>query len=266
VDFYDRSVTRVGLLFPGEMGAAVGGAADVDVLWASEGRSAETRARAEAAGLRDVGTTARLVAESELVLSVCPPEIAEDVAGEVAGLGFEGLFVEANAISPARAERIARETGLRMVDGSLLGNRRISFYLSGEDAEVARVAELFVDSDVVAIPLPGGIGAASALKMAFGGWNKIGVLLAAQAYAIARAYGVDEALGEEGVPAGPIPRAGPKAWRWRAEMEEVAATCEALGLPPGLGLAAAEVCLRWEEQKGRRPELDELLDALRVTP
>jgi 3-hydroxyisobutyrate dehydrogenase-like beta-hydroxyacid dehydrogenase len=260
-------VTRVGLLFPGEMGAEVGGAADADVLWASEGRSAETRARAEAAGLRDVGTIAALVAESELVLSVCPPEIAEDVAGEVAGLGFEGLFVEANAISPARAERIARETRLRMVDGSLLGRNGISFYLSGDAEDVDTVATLFAGSEEVrALPLAGGIGAASALKMAFGGWNKIGVLLAAQAYAIARAYGVDEALAEEGVPAGPIPHAGPKAWRWRAEMDEVAATCEALGLPQGLGLAAAEVCLRWEEQKGRKPELDELLDALRVTP
>jgi 3-hydroxyisobutyrate dehydrogenase-like beta-hydroxyacid dehydrogenase len=236
------------------------------VLWASAGRSTETRARAEAGGFRDVASLGALVEESEVVLSICPPEIAEDVAGEVAELGFEGLFVEANAIAPARAERIARASGLRVVDGSLLGSRRISFYLSGDEADVARVAELFVDSDVAAIPLPGGIGAASALKMAFGGWNKIGVLLAAQAHAIARAYGVDEALAEEGVPAGPIPRAGPKAWRWRAEMEEVASTCEALGLPKGLGLAAAEVCLRWERQKGRSPELSELLDDLRVTP
>ena len=256
-------MTRVGLLFPGEMGAAVGEAADAEVLWASEGRSDETRTRAR--GFRDVGTVAALVAESEIVLSICPPEIAEDVARDVAGHGFEGLFVEANAISPARAERIAGTTGLRVLDGSILAKSAINLYLSGDEDDVARVAALFPGSDVIAVPLPGGIGAASALKMAFGGWNKIGVLLAAQAYAIATAYGVDEALAGEGVPADPIPRAGPKAWRWRAEMEEVAATCAALGLPEGLGRAAAEVCLRWEDQKGRLPDLNELLDDLRVT-
>ena len=64
---------------------------------------------------------------------------------------------------------------------------------------MAEVAALFPEGDVTAIPLEGGIGAASALKMAFGGWNKIGVALAAQAYAIARAYGVEDALAGEGV-------------------------------------------------------------------
>lgn len=259
-------MTRVGLLFPGEMGAAVGAAADADVLWASEGRSPETAARAEAAGLRDVETLEALARESEIVLSVCPPEIAEDVARAVARAGFEGLYVEANAISPARARRIAEDVGLPVVDGGILAKRAINLYLSGDDADVERVAALFDGPDVAAVPLPGGVGSASALKMAFGGWNKIGVLLAAQAYALARAYGVAEALAEEGVPADGIPRAGPKAWRWRAEMEEIADACAALELPDGLGRAAAEFCRRWERHKGGRPELSELLDDLRVTP
>lgn len=247
------------------MGAAVGAAADAEVLWASEGRSTETAARAEEGGFRDVGTLTSLVADSDVVLSVCPPEIAEEVARAVSGAGFDGLYVEANAISPARAQRIADDTGLRLVDGGILAKTAINLYLSGDDSDVEQVAALFEGSDVVAIPLPGGVGSASALKMAFGGWNKIGVLLAAQAYAIARAYGVAEALAEEGVPADGIPRAGPKAWRWRAEMEEVAATCAALGLPEGLGRAAADVCARWEHHRGERPELSELLDGLRVT-
>jgi 3-hydroxyisobutyrate dehydrogenase-like beta-hydroxyacid dehydrogenase len=246
------------------MGAAVGAAADGDVLWASEGRSPATAARAEQGGFRDAGTLEAVVAESEIVLSVCPPEIAEEVARAVAAAGFDGLYVEANAISPARATRVADETGMRVVDGGILAKTGINLYLSGDEADVERVAALFDGSDVVAIPLPGGVGSASALKMAFGGWNKIGVLLAAQAYAIARAHGVAEALAEEGVPADGIPRAGPKAWRWRAEMEEIGATCAALGLPEGLGRAAAEVCARWEHHRDERPELSELLDDLRV--
>ena len=258
-------MTRVGLLFPGEMGALVGEAADAEVLWASEGRSPETAARAEEGGFRDVGSVEALVAESEIVLGICPPAIAEEVAGAAAEAGFEGVYVEANAIAPARAERIAAETGLRVVDGGIIARTNVNLYLSGGEGEVAAVAELFDGSDVNAIPLPGGIGAASALKMAFGGWNKIGVLLAAQSYAIARAYGVAGALAGEGVGAEGIPRAGPKAWRWQAEMEEIAATCAALGLPEGLGKAAAEVCERWARHRGGTPELSELLDDLRVT-
>ena len=179
-------MTRVGLLFPGEMGTLVGAAVDGEVLWASEGRSDATAERAE--GFRDVGTVRELVAASEIVISVCPPAIAEEVAGEVAAEGFEGIYVEANAITPARVTRIAGY--LRCVDGSVIARTGVNLYLSGDAGDVAEVAALFPDGDVTAIPLEGGIGAASALKMAFGGWNKIGVALAAQAYAIARAYGV----------------------------------------------------------------------------
>ncbi len=258
-------MTQVGLLFPGEMGALVGAAADADVLWAGQGRSEETAARAEEAGFRDARTLEALAAESEIVLSVCPPGIAEEVARAVATAGFGGLYVEANAIAPARAERIASETGLRVVDGGIVAKTTINLYLSGDEDDVETVAALFDGSDVMPIPLPGGVGAASALKLAFGGWNKIGVLLAAQAYAIARAYGVAEALAGEGVGAEAIPRAGPKAWRWVSEMEEIAATCAALELPDGLGKAAADVCRLWEKHRGGRPELSELLDDLRVT-
>ena len=205
------------------------------------------------------GTLEALAAESEIVLSVCPPGIAEEIARAVAAAGFAGLYVEANAIAPARAERIARESGLRVVDGGILAKTAINLYLSGDDHDVETVAALFDGSDVVPIRLPGGVGAASALKMAFGGWNKIGVLLAAQAHAIAHAYGVREQLAAEGVGTEGVVRAGPKAWRWAAEMEEIAETCAALGLPDGLGRAAAEICRRWDGQRGRAPELDELL-------
>ena len=112
---YSRPM-RVGLLFPGEMGAAVGAAVRGEVLWASEGRSGATAARA--AGFEDVGTVAELVSRSDVVLSICPPGLAEDVAREVAGHGFAGLYVDANAISPARAERIATLFD-RAVDGSI---------------------------------------------------------------------------------------------------------------------------------------------------
>jgi len=254
-------VTRVGLLFPGEMGTLVGAAANAELLWASEGRSEATAQRAEAAGFRAVSTLDELVAASEIVLSVCPPAIAEDVAAAVAAVGFEGLYVEANAITPARAERIAASLP-RCVDGSVIARTGLNLYLSGDPDEVAQVAEIFRDGEVNAIPLEGEIGAASALKMAFGGWNKIGLALTAQAHAIARAYGVEEALAREGVATERLVGVGPRAWRWAPEMDEVADACASLGLPDGIPRGAAELFRRWEHRRDQPTDVERLLDNL----
>lgn len=248
-------MARVGLLFPGEMGALVGSWAHGEVLWASEGRSAATRERA--AAFRDVGTVRELVAESELVISLCPPAIAEDVAGEVAAEGFDGIYLEGNAISPERVKRIAGY--LRCVDGAVISAGEVHLYLSGDPQDVASVAGLFPDGEVKPIPLEGGVGSASALKMAFGGWNKIGAALTAQAYAIASAYGVEEALAAEGVDSGRFVRSARKAWRWAPEMEEVADSAEALGLPGGMGRGAADLFRRWDAHRDQPATLEELL-------
>jgi 3-hydroxyisobutyrate dehydrogenase-like beta-hydroxyacid dehydrogenase len=252
---------RIGLLFPGEMGAEIGAAARGEVAWASEGRSEATARRAQEAGFVDVGSVSELVATSEIVLSVCPPAIAEDVAKQVFELGFSGLYVEANAISPGRMARIS-QLGERIVDGSILG--ALHFYLSGDDGDVARIAELFAGSAVTAIPMRVGIGAASAIKMAYAGWNKIGIALTAQAQAIARAHGVEEALEAEGVTGERLPRSAAKAWRWAPEMEEIAAACAELGLPDGIPRGAADLYRRWDEHRDTEVELERLLDDLAV--
>jgi hypothetical protein len=110
----------VGLLHPGEMGAAVGAVLrgrGLGARWASEGRSAETRGRAKAAGLEDVGSVAAL-ADCDVILSICPPHAALDVARSVGRFG--GLYVDANAVAPATAREVAeivRSAGGRFVDG-----------------------------------------------------------------------------------------------------------------------------------------------------
>ena len=248
------------------MGARIGAAARGEVVWASEGRSAATAARAAAAGFRDVGALSDLVAASDVIVSLCPPAIAEELAGAVGAAGFRGVYVEGNAIAPARCERIAlalRGAGCRAVDGAVIGSSSPNLYLSGDTDDVAAVAQLFAGGGVNAIRLEGGVGAASALKMAFGGWNKIGIALTAQAYAIARAYGVEDALVREGVEGDPVVRAGPKAWRWSAEMDELAATCENLGLPDAIARGAAAVFARWAARRDQPAQLDELLNDLR---
>jgi 3-hydroxyisobutyrate dehydrogenase-like beta-hydroxyacid dehydrogenase len=255
----------VGLLFPGDMGTEIGAAIRVDVVWAGEGRSEATRVRATRAGFEDVGAIPALVERSEIVLSVCPPAIAEDVAEQVVAAGFRGLYVDANAIAPSRMTRMAASisaAGARVVDGSIIGRAQPHLYLAGASDDVEALLALFAETAVRAIPLTGGIGAASALKMAFGGWNKIGIALVAQAHAIARAYGAETALAAEDVDAARIVSAAPRAWRWAPEMEEVANTCAELGLPDEMARGAAELYRRWDGHRGRDAELQQLLDDL----
>ncbi|HEX9336116.1 MAG TPA: NAD(P)-binding domain-containing protein, partial [Pseudonocardiaceae bacterium] len=117
----------IGLLHPGNMGAAVGAqlvAAGHRVHWCPAGRSARSAARAAEAGLRTVGSLAEMLAGSEMVFSICPPANAEQLANEIAEHGFHGLFVDANAINPTRMTRIADRVaaaGARVVDGAIIG-------------------------------------------------------------------------------------------------------------------------------------------------
>src|SRR5690606_15375089 len=102
----------VGIVHPGQMGSAVGAsarAAGARVIWVSEDRSPATVKRAESDGLEDVHWLNGLVNQSEVLLSVCPPHAAEEVAREVLNLGFQGVYVDANAISPVTSRRIEAE-------------------------------------------------------------------------------------------------------------------------------------------------------------
>lgn len=237
----------VGLLHPGEMGAAIGDAlraAGHDVIWASDGRSAATRARAD--GLRDVVTVEALVAEAELVISVCPPHAALDVAR--ATRGFAGTYVDANAISPERAAEVAA-LHPAFVDGGIVGPPpraagETRLYLSG--AHAAKVAALFSGSAVDARVVPD----ASALKMAYAAWSKGTAALLLAVRDVARHFGVEDALADEWRLSQPElferlaaadRSAAKKGWRWIGEMEEIAATFEAAGAPGGFHHAAAEV-------------------------
>jgi 3-hydroxyisobutyrate dehydrogenase-like beta-hydroxyacid dehydrogenase len=271
-------MVTIGLLHPGEMGASVGKAAraaGARVLWASEGRGTDTWARASAAELDDAGTLGAVVAGSDVILSVCPPHAARDVAAAVAAAGFRKLYVDANAVAPATSREIARiveAAGATYVDGGLIGPPpdkpgTTRLYLSGPQA--ARAAALFANSDLEPIVLPGELTAASAIKMAYGGWNKGQQALLISIVALAMSEGVAEALMAEWSRSQPdLPRraesaargSSRKAWRWIAEMEENAATLEAAGLPEGFHQAAAEVYRRLAIYKdaGVAPTLDEV--------
>jgi 3-hydroxyisobutyrate dehydrogenase-like beta-hydroxyacid dehydrogenase len=255
-------MTTIGLLHPGEMGASVGASGRTSghrVLWTSQGRGAETRRRASAAGLEDAGSVAAVVAASDVVLSVCPPHAALDVARSVAGHGFRKLYVDGNAVSPATSREIARiveAAGATYVDGGIIGPPpdkpgTTRLYLSGVSA--GQVKALFVGGPLEAIALPGELTAASAIKMCYAAWTKGSQALLMAVRALATAEGVDEALlAEWHRSQADLPKRSEnaakgtarKAWRWVGEMDEIAATFAADGLPDGFHRASSELYRR----------------------
>ncbi len=234
-------VKRVAVYAAGNMGAALGGrlrASGLDVVTYLGGRSEETRTRAAAAGLRDVPFPDLFTAD--LFLSVVPP--GEAVAVAQAALpyvrsGGGGLtYVDCNAINPATAMRIGTilAAACRYVDASIIGAPPVAghqgpmLYASGADC--APLLALGAHGLRVGVLGPE-VGTASALKMAYGGITKGMTALAAMQMLGATRAGVADALHAELAASQPnllawfgrqVPGMIPKAYRWVAEMDEVA--------------------------------------------
>ncbi|MDH6222405.1 NAD(P)-dependent oxidoreductase [Streptomyces pseudovenezuelae] len=262
--------TTVTLLHPGSMGAPVGARvrrAGARVLYVPAGRGPASIERAREAGLEAAESLEAALAVSDLVLSICPPHAAENVAHEVLGHAFRGIYMDANAISPERTLRIAaacHQRGIVMVDGSIIGappggNGSPRLYLSGDAEAADRVASLFKGTEVLARPLDAGVGAASALKMSFASFQKSARALAAVSHALATSHGVgaELALEAESVTSkilaevDQLPSVAARAWRWAPEMEEIATTLRSTGLPPDLAEASATVMRHWTADKDR---------------
>jgi 3-hydroxyisobutyrate dehydrogenase-like beta-hydroxyacid dehydrogenase len=257
----------IGLLHPGEMGGAVAARlreVGHEVGWASDGRGAATKARAESAGLIDAGDVAELLRASDVVLSICPPHAALDVAYAVADAGYGGTYVDANAVAPATARRIAEVVGAgaTVVDGGIVGSPPVEpdttrLYLSGSAAPT--VAALFADTIVEAVVVDDRIGSASAVKTTYAAWTKGHQALLLAVGAVAEREGVDATLRREwarSLPdledrlAGATRAAERKGWRWVGEMAEIAETFGAAGAPTGFHAAAAEVFGRYPRRDG----------------
>jgi 3-hydroxyisobutyrate dehydrogenase-like beta-hydroxyacid dehydrogenase len=270
------------------MGAAVGGclvSVGHDVLWDPAGRSRATTGRALAAELTGVRFD-HLIAKSSVIFSICPPHAALDVAHQVAEAGYAGLYVDANAVSAATAGQVAAvvtAAGAAYVDGGIIGQPPESagytrFYLSGPQANEVRT--LFSRSRLDARIAEGPPFAASSVKMAYAAWTKGSSALLLAARALARAGGVERTLLAEWQLSQPsltaqsersAAAAAAKGWRWTAEMEEIAASMSAAGLPDGFHEAAAELfdrASRADVPTGRRTAttaretLDNIMSAL----
>jgi 3-hydroxyisobutyrate dehydrogenase-like beta-hydroxyacid dehydrogenase len=272
----------IGIINPGAMGISVAATmqnSGFDILWAAQGRSAQSKARAAQHNLIDVRTTAELFRRCTVLVSVCPPHAAEDVADQAIAAGFRGLFLDANAIAPQRAVRMGSKlqaAGISFVDGSIIGGPawqagKTWLYLSGAEAQTA--VTYFAAGPLETEVLSSEIGHASALKACFAAYTKGRTALLSLILAGAQTLGVRPSLERQWERYWPgfaaetqqsVRGVTAKAWRFEGEMHEIASTFESVGLPGGFHAAAAEIYARMAEFKdaAKVPELDEVLTAV----
>jgi len=224
------------------MGAAVGKRLvdnGVKVLTSLKGRSAETATRAKAAGMAAAGDEE--IAASDFILSILPPgdavALAERFQPALKASNAKPVYVDCNAINPKTVDRVAAviaPTDCPFVDSGIIGSppkpgdAGPRFYASGPAApRFATLRQYGLDVRV----LDGAISAASALKMSYAGITKgTQAIGAAMMLAATRAGSADALFAElslsqkemfawfkRGLALMP-----PKAYRWVAEMHEIA--------------------------------------------
>jgi L-threonate 2-dehydrogenase len=232
----------VAVIAPGMMGAGVGKRlADngLKVLTSLRGRSAETVARAKAAGM--AAASDEEIAASDFILSILPPgdalSLAERFAPALKASNAKPVYVDCNAINPATVERVAAAiapTDCPFCDAGIIGSppkpgdAGPRFYASGPAApRFAALRQYGLDIRV----LDGAMSAASALKMSYAGITKgTQAIGAAMMLAASRAGSADalfnELQGSQKEMLAWFRRAlsamPPKAYRWVAEMHEIA--------------------------------------------
>ena len=275
-------MTKIGILHPGEMGISIAASAinsGHQVYWLSSGRRSKTRARAEKFGLVEIDSISQFCQSCEVIISICPPHAAEDVAGSVSESGFRGLYLDANAISPQRAIKIAQileVNGIQFVDGGIIGGPAWSpketwLYLSGERSQ--EIASCFPAGPLETKIIGDEIGKASALKMCYAAYTKGTTALLSAILALAESLAVrdelyqqwemDEESFSEQVNRR-VTRVTAKAWRFEGEMKEIASTFRDAHLPDGFHLAAAEIYRRMADFKDGRenPSVEDIIKTL----
>jgi putative dehydrogenase len=240
-----NSDISIAIIGAGEMGAAVGRRlreCGARVMTSLEGRSPASIERVKRAGIEVIDDDARLANETDFILSIVPPGVAEDAVLRYRDVAQQSarnpFFVECNAIAPATARRLHELCRVHFIDAGIIGGPPVAAtqdpakgarcYASGEFAsELMRLAKYGLDIAV----LDGPIGAASALKLAYAGMTKGFIALATAMVHAASREGLADALREElaRTQSGYLARAERsipdmfgKAYRWVAEMEQIA--------------------------------------------
>ena len=275
----------IGFLHPGAMGVSLAVCAQASGYkshWVSIGRSDASKKRANQRGLIDAESLQSLCQTCTIIISICPPHAADSVADQVIAAGFTGTFVDANAISPQRAcaigSRLAK-AGIEFADGGIIGGPAWQdgtiLYLSGKQTE--SIAKCFHQGHLETRIVSDRVGDASALKMCYAAYSKGSMALLSGIVAAAEKLGVRDALetqwdlDEPGFTAqthGQMSRVTGKAWRYVGEMNEIAATFEAVDLPGGFHKGAADIYQRIAGLRDEQtdPSFEQVLDHLIKPP
>jgi L-threonate 2-dehydrogenase len=232
----------VTVIAPGAMGAAVGNRLvdnGIKVLTSLKGRSSETQARAKSAGMSDASDEE--IARSDFILSILPPgaalALAQHFVPVLTASNAKPVYVDCNAINPKTVEKVAAAiapTGCSFADAGIIGqppkpgDAGPRFYASGPAAQrFASLREYGLDIRV----LNGAMSAASALKMSYAGITKgTQAIGAAMMLAAVRAGNADDLFAELSSSQKEmlawfkksLSMMPPKAYRWVAEMQEIA--------------------------------------------
>jgi len=273
---------KIGVLHPGEMGVSIAASAISNghqVYWVSQGRSGKTRTRAEKYHLIEIDSFFQFCQNCETIISISPPHAAEEIAKSVLEAGFQGYYLDANAISPQRTIRIGQmlaANNIQFVDGGIIGGpawapKETWLYLSGEHAN--EIAACFSNGPLETKIIGNEIGKASGLKMCYAAYSKGTTALLSAILATAEFLGVREELYQQWEIDDKdfseqvnqrVKRVTAKAWRFEGEMKEIASTFHEAGLPDGFHQAAAEIYHRLTSFKDstETPLLNDVLKAL----
>jgi 3-hydroxyisobutyrate dehydrogenase-like beta-hydroxyacid dehydrogenase len=275
-------MTKIGILHPGEMGISIAVSAinsGHQVHWISRGRSEKSFTRAEKYHLTDTESLWQLCQTCEVIICICPPHGAEDVAKSVIERGFQGCYLDANAISPQRAIKVGQmmeANGIHFIDGGIIGGpawkpNETRLFLSGKYSSV--VAGCFSKGPLETKVVGEEIGKASALKMCYAAYSKGTTALLAGILAAAESLGVRDELYQQwdmddsnfsNQANRRVTRVTAKAWRFEGEMHEIAFTFQEAGLPNGFHEAAAEIYHRMAgfKDSSEIPQLSDVLNSL----
>jgi 3-hydroxyisobutyrate dehydrogenase-like beta-hydroxyacid dehydrogenase len=230
----------IAVIAAGDMGSAVGARLTEQgckVLTSLKGRSAASRARAEAAGMTDATDTE--ITGADMILSIVPPgdalALAERLAPAMAGAAAKPLYVDCNAVSPQTVRAIAavvEGAGAPFVDAGIVGGPPQAGYtpvIYASGPEAPRFAALNANGLDILV-MDGPVGQASALKMCYAGLTKglhaVGVAVIRGAIEA----GIEEHFFAELAASQPMlldyfvrrtPGVFVKTYRWVAEMQEI---------------------------------------------
>ena len=239
----EKRMTAIAIVAMGEMGSGIAGRLvenGARVLTSLDGRSAASADRARAAGVEDL-PDAEMIEEAEVFLSIVPPSVAAKTAERFLPLiersRRKPTYLECNATAPRTvlsiSEQFAQE-GLHFGDAAIIGvspkpgSAGPRVYMSGPVEKEAELLRRFgLDTRI----LPGALGDASALKMAYAGTTKgahavmISMMLGAVRAGVGEAFVSEMRASQAGrleAALRQLPMVLRKAYRWDGEMEEIA--------------------------------------------